>query len=163
MKKLPIAIGLSVVFAVAGCGSSSSGGSPSTPKSPPPPLANSAAGKAAASAQIKANWAVFFKTGTPTSTAIPLLENGANLGPAIKFAAKIAKAEKTTESAKVTKIAFVDPSHANITYDLDGNGKPLLPGADGKAVLVGSTWQISQQTFCTLVDLGAAGKKVPGC
>jgi hypothetical protein len=155
-----------MVFAVAGCSSSSSGGAPNTPKSSPPALANSAAGKAAATAQIKANWTVFFKTGTPQSVAIPLLQNGASLGPAITFAAKLAKSEKMKESADVTKVVFVNPSNADVTYNLNGNGKTLLKGSTGKAVLVGSTWQVAQNTFCSLVDLGASstGKKDPaGC
>jgi hypothetical protein len=170
MKKLPIALCLSVVFILAGCSSSSSGGSGSSTTPPattsPTPTssgATTAAAKAAATAQIKKNWAVFFKTATPHSTAVSLLENGQNLGPAVKFAANIAKTSGTKEAAKVRKVTFTTPTSATVVYTLYGNGKPLLPKADGQAVLVGSTWKVSQATFCALVNLGAAGKKVPGC
>jgi hypothetical protein len=169
MKKLPIALCLSVVFILAGCGSSSSGGgSTSTPPATTSPTATSsgattAAAKAAATAQIKHNWAVFFKSATPHATAASLLEDGQNLGAAVKFAAKIAKASGTKEAATVRKVTFTTPTSATVVYTLYGNGKPLLPNADGQAVLVGSTWKVSQATFCTLVTLGAAGKKVPGC
>ena len=32
-----------------------------------------------------------------------------------------------------------------------------------RAVLVNGKWLVSQQTFCTLVLLGASGKTIPGC
>jgi hypothetical protein len=170
MKKLPVALGLSLVFILAGCGSSSSGGStptggtsPSTTPTSASPLATDAASKAAATTQIKHNWAVFFKSSTPHATSVSLLQNGATLGAAVKFAAKIAKTSGTKEAATVKKVTFTTPSSATVVYTLYGNGKPLLPNADGQAVLVGSTWKVSQATFCTLVNLGAAGKKVPGC
>jgi hypothetical protein len=172
MKKLPIALGLAIVFLIAGCSSSSSGGggtatspptTPATTTSSAPVGAVGAAGIAAAKKQIKANWATFFKSATPHSKAVSLLQNGANLGPAVRFAAKIAKKAGTKESAKVTKITFPSPTTATIIYNLYGNGKVLLPNANGQAILDAGVWKVTQVTFCTLVDLGAAGKKVPGC
>jgi hypothetical protein len=162
MKTLPIALGLSAVFAVSACGGGSGTSSP-PPSASPAALANTAAGKAIATTQIKAHWATFFNSATPQPTAVSLLENGANLGPAIAFAAHLAKTEKLAESAVVTKVVFTDPTHAKVTYNLLGNGKPLLNGSNGEAVYVDGTWKVAQETFCTLVDLGAAGKKVPGC
>lgn len=176
MKTLPIALGLSIIFALAGCSSGSSSGpstGTSTPPSTPPttaaPVATGAAGIAAAKAQIKTNWATFFNSATPHSTAVKLLQNGANLGPAVKFAARLAKKEKLKEAAKVTQIGFPTPTTATIIYNLYGNkkgtetGTPLLANSNGQAVLDGGVWKVAQITFCTLVDLGAAGKKVPGC
>jgi hypothetical protein len=172
MKKLPIALGLTIIFALAGCSSSGSSGggtttppatTPATSAAPSPSGAVGAAGIAAAKTQIKANWSTFFKSATPHATAVGLLQNGANLGPAVKFAAKIAKKSGTKESAKVTKITFPTPTTATIIYNLYGNGKILLPNANGQAILDAGVWKVSQVTFCTLVDLGAAGKKVPGC
>lgn len=162
---LPIAAGLALVTTatLAGCSSSSSGGSPSGPSSSPPALANSAAGKAAATAQIKANYHTFFDTSTPRTTSVGLLENGSQLTAAIKLAAHVAKVEKTHESAVVTKVTFTDPTHANVTYNLLGTP---LRGSTGKAVLVDGTWKVAQTTFCTLADLGAQtiGEKAPaGC
>jgi hypothetical protein len=162
MKKFPVALALSAIFVIAGCSSGSSGGSATVG-----PQATDAASKAAATTQIKANWATFFNSATPQATAVGLLENGATLGPAIKLAARVAKAEKTKESAVVTKIVFADSTHANIIYNLLGNGgKPLLANSDGKAVLQNGKWKVAQTTFCTLADLGAQTigvKTVPGC
>jgi hypothetical protein len=155
---------MTLATSLAACGSSSSGGAPAPKNSPA--LANSAAGKAAATAQIKTTWATFFKSGTPLSVAVPLLQNGGKLSKAVTYAAHVAKVTKMKESARVSKVTFTDARHANVTYDLIGNGKPVLAGATGNAVLVGNTWQIAQNTFCTLVDLGAqtlGDKNPPGC
>lgn len=164
MRTLPVALGLSAVFVIAGCGSS--GSSPSTATKSAAPQATDAASKAAATTAIKANWATFFNSATPQATAVGLLENGSTLGPAIKIAAKVAKAEKTSESAVVSKVVFTDPTHANIVYSLLGNGKPLLKDSTGKAVLQAGTWKVAQTTFCTLAVLGAQTiglQKVAGC
>jgi hypothetical protein len=173
MKKLPIALALSASFVLAGCGGGSSSGgggattAPSTAASPTSqPQATNAASKAAATADIKTTWSTFFLSGTPVSTAVGLLENGSTLGPAIKIAGRIAKKDKTKESAVVSKVTFTGPTNANVVYNLLGNGKPLLANADGKAVLQDGTWRVAQDTFCTLVGLGASTvglKKIPGC
>jgi hypothetical protein len=162
MNKLPIALGLSALVVVAGCGGSSSGGGNPTPTAPSV-VASDAAGKAAATAQIKENWATFFNSSTPSPQAIALLENGANLNGALKIAAAAAKKEKLKESAVVKTVTFTSPTGANVTYDLNAGGKALLPGADGKAVLVNGKWLVSSITFCTLVQLSAPGKPIPGC
>jgi hypothetical protein len=172
MKKLPVALGLSVMIVLAGCSSSSSGGnagatppasSPSAVASTPAPAPTGAAGIAL----IKTNWGTFFKTSTPHSTAVGLLQNGSSLGPAVKDAAKIAAAGHTKESAKVTKVTFSpDGKTATVTYTLFGNGAPLLKNSTGTAVYEDGQWKVSQITFCTLVGLGASSiglKKVPGC
>jgi hypothetical protein len=170
MKKLSIALGVALILALAGCSSSSSGGTTPPPTSTPPstsspePVATGAAGIAAATAQIKKNWAIFFNSKTPHATAVSLLQNGANLGPAVKVAAKIAKKEKTKESAKVTKITFAaNGMSAAVQFTLYGNGSPLLKKSPGTAVLVDGQWKVAQLTFCDLVDLGAGTEKVPGC
>jgi hypothetical protein len=167
MKTLPIALAVSAIFVIAGCSSSSSGSGAATSSSPTAaPQATDAASKEAATAQIKANWATFLNSNTPQATAVGLLQNGANLGPAIAVAAKVAKKEKTTETAKVSSVTFTSPTNANVTYDLIGNGKVLLKNSQGKAVLDDGVWKVSSITFCTLADLGAETiglKNAPGC
>jgi hypothetical protein len=151
MRRLPIAIlTVTIAASLAACGGGSSGGG--KPAANAPALANSAAGRAAATTQIKANYATFFDTTTPLPTAVGLLENGDQLGAAIKLAAKVARVEKTKESAVVKKVTFPDPTHADVTYDLVGTP---LKGATGNAVLIDGTWKVAQNTFCTLADLGA--------
>jgi hypothetical protein len=165
MKKFPVALALSAVFVIAGCGSSGSGSPPAAKPTPGPP-ATDAASRTAAEAAIKTNWATFFNSATPQPTAVGLLENGATLGPAIKLAARVAKKEKTAETAVVSTVAFADSTHANVTYSLLGNGKPLLKNSTGKAVLQNGSWKVAETTFCTLAVLGAQTigvQKVPGC
>jgi hypothetical protein len=148
MRKLITAlVAVAVGLTLAGCGSSSSGGG-----NKPSNVANSAAGKQVATTQIKANYRTFFDVTTPRPTAVGLLENGDKLGAAIALAAKVAKVEKTKETAVVTKVTFSDPTHADVIYDLKGTP---LTGSNGKAVLVNGTWKVAQSTFCTLADLGA--------
>jgi hypothetical protein len=173
MKKLPVALGLSAMIVLAGCSSSSSGGNtasstppsttPTTAASTPAPAPTGAAGVAL----IKTNWGTFFKSATPHSTAVGLLQSGSTLGPAVKDAAKIAAAGHTKEAAKVTKVTFnPDGTTAQVTYTLYGNGAPLLKNSIGTAVYEDGQWKVSKITFCTLVDLGASSiglKKVPGC
>jgi hypothetical protein len=173
MNKLPIALGLSALFVVAGCGGGSSGGG--TPTSPAAsaaasptsqPQATDAASKATATADIKTTYSTFFKSATPQATAVSLLEDGSTLGPAVADAAKIAKKDKTAESAVVLSVTFTSPTTATVIYNLLGNGKPLLAKADGNAVLQDGNWKVAKNTFCTLVGLGASAinlKKVPGC
>jgi hypothetical protein len=165
MKKLSAVIVVSAIALAAGCSSSSSSGN-STPTSPPTsanPEATDAASKAAATTQIKQNWATFFKSSTPHATSVGLLQNGSGLGAAIAFAAHLAKTQGTKESATVKTVTFTSPTQASVKYVLYGNGTPLLPNADGVAVLDNGTWKVSQATFCGLVNLGAGNKKIAGC
>jgi hypothetical protein len=178
MQKLPIALGVSVIIALAGCSSSSSGSGGTAPPATTPattaattpgPVATGAAGIAAAKTQIKAHWATFFNSNTPHAKAAALLEDGTTLRAAIKLAAKVAKAEKTKESAVVLKIAFAaGGTSATVTYNLLGKkgAPPLISKGTGFAVLQDGTWKVAKTTFCTLVGLGASAigvEKVPGC
>jgi hypothetical protein len=185
MKKLPVALLLSVIFVIAGCSSSSSGSGgnttpssstgpatstpPSTAPSTPGAVATGSAGIALAKKQIKKNWSVFFNSNTPESTAVGLLEDGSTLGAAVKLAARVAKHEKIKESAIVQKITFAATgTTANVTFNLYGKkgSPPLLTDSPGVAVLDGGVWKVAKVTFCTLVGVGAQGlgvKKVPGC
>jgi hypothetical protein len=173
MNKLPAALALSALVVVAGCSSGGSSGpattTPSSSAAASPtaqPHATDAASKTAATADITTTYATFFKSGTPVSTAVGLLENGSTLGPAIKIAGRIAKKDKTKESATVVSVKFTSPTTATVIYNLLGNGKPLLAKADGNAVLQNGTWRVAENTFCTLVGLGASTvglKKIPGC
>jgi hypothetical protein len=159
MRPVAPALGLAALIALAGCGASSSGGTaPTTPST-----ASTAAAQAQAKAAITTAWTTFFHTGTKPAEAKQLLQNGDKMGPAIKVASQVQKSTKLTEDAKVTNIAFTSATTATVTYDLLSHGSTLLPGATGEAVLDNGQWKVSQQTFCTLVALGAGGKKIPGC
>ena len=87
------------------------------------------------------------------ATAVGLLENGdqARSGHRARGQGGQEGAHHR-RAAVVKKVVFVDPTHANVTYDLVGTP---LKGATGNAVLVDGKWKVAQTTFCTLVDLGA--------
>jgi len=159
MRSIPLALSVVTVFAVAGCGGISGGEAQTTPTTP----ATAPADPTAATTEITTAWTTFFHSGTDPQAAARLLENGSELGAAIKVAAKIQKKQKITEDAKVLHVTFTSPAAATVTYNLLSHGSVLLPNASGQAVLQDGHWKVSQSTFCTLVQLGAAGKAVPGC
>ncbi len=116
-----------------------------------------------AAADITSAWMTFFHTGTKPAAAKRLLQNGDRMTQAIKVAAQVQRQTKLKEDARVTKVAITSPTTATVTYDLLSHGTTLLPGATGQAVLQDGRWKVSTETFCTLVELGAGGKKIPGC
>jgi hypothetical protein len=164
-----LALGLAVTLAGAGCGGGSSTASgTSTPaqaplSSAPSPTPTAPADQAAASAQIRANWATFFNTHTPQARAIALLQDAASLKAALTIAQQASAKTKAAETARVTGITFVSPTEANVTYVLSANGQPLLNNASGQAVLEGGVWKVSKLTFCSLVALANGGATAPGC
>jgi hypothetical protein len=163
-----VAVGLVTALA-AGCGGSSSGGTTpaSNPSSAgsttPASTATAPADTTGATTEIKANWAKFFNYKTPRQQQIGLLEDGDQLGPAIRFAAKLQKKQHLKQGAKVTTVTFTSPTNANVGYKLLNGSTPLLNAASGVAILVDGTWKVSKLTFCTLVTLGNTGKPVPSC
>jgi outer membrane protein TolC len=160
MRTVPPALGLAALIALAGCGSGSGGSHAATN---PQPTASSSSDQSAAVADITTAWTTFFHTGTKPAAAEALLQNGDHMAKAIKVASQVQKQSKIVEDAKVTKVDLTSPTTATVTYDLLSHGSTLLPGATGQAVLDGGQWKVSTSTFCTLVELGAGGKKVPGC
>jgi hypothetical protein len=151
MRRLSTAIvTVSIAAALAGCGSSSSGG-----KAAANPTANPAAAKAA----ITKVYESFFSA--PIPTAKTMLQDGANLSKAFAIANKLKGT--ATESAKVKTVTLTGPTTADVVFELDTNGNPIIPKSDGKAVYVGGKWLVAKQTFCTLVGLGHTNGPVPNC
>jgi hypothetical protein len=136
---------------------SATSSAPTAPTSSAPPAGNGVSDPTAATAAIKKVYPEFFSAKVPK--AKKLLEDGPSLSAAFVAAKKLAGA--TVETVKVDSVKITGPTTANVTFDLLGNGKPLLKGSDGQAVEVNGKWLVAKQTFCTLVLLG--GSKVPGC
>lgn len=150
----------------AGCGGGDSDGTtnpqPSDATSTTPAsVATGPADEAAAKAEITTNWEKFLKSGTPKATAVKLLENGDQLGVALKKAAEEDEATGGERSAEVTLIEFVNPTTANVNYNLHAAGQDLQSA--GQAVLQDGVWKVSAATFCTLVVLGNGSRPVKGC
>ena len=152
----------------AACSGGSSGGNAdvnTAPSSTPPSTApaTAPANEAAAKAEIKANWTKFYAYKTKPAVAATLLEDGDQMGGALAFARQEQAQTHIKQAVKVKLISFTDPTHATVTYALLNGTTPLLPNATGVAVLVDGKWKVSKTSFCTLVQLGANGKPVPGC
>jgi hypothetical protein len=138
----------------AGCGGSSSSGTGGTGSTPLPSAVPGAA------TAVTTSWETFFNAKTPRAVAAGYLEDGAALGRAMNFAARLQRKEHLTENAKVTKVVFTNATTATVTYNLVGTP---LQGATGVAVYQTGKWLVSKNTFCGLVELGAPGKAIPGC
>ena len=155
------AFALTAVVALAaltGCGGDSdesADDSPASTSSSAP--ATAPADPAAAEAEISENWAKLFADGDPST-----LEDGEQLTEAIGMLAALAPPPEV-KTATVTAVTFTDAETADVTYDLLIDGKPVLPGATGTAVLVDDTWKVSKTTFCTLASLPSPGTPVEGC
>jgi hypothetical protein len=129
----------------------------SPPTSAPAVVGNGVSDPTAATAAIKKLYPKFFSA--PIPKAKKLLQDGPTLSAAFVAANKLKG--KTKETVKVDTVTITGPATASLTFDLLGNGKPLLKGSDGMAVFVDGQWKVAKITFCTLVLLG--GGKVPGC
>ena len=165
VRRAAVLAALPVLLVAAGCGGSSSGGSgsttPTTVSSTPAAEATAPADPAAARADITANWEKFFSSATDAAAAKALLENGDQLGPALKKAQQEDKSSGGTRSAKVTKITFTSATNARVDYKLHV-GQTNLNSA-GMAVLQDGIWKVSKVTFCTLVELGNGQRPVASC
>jgi hypothetical protein len=158
---------LALVTVLTACGGGSSAPSGSTPASheSTTPAANATAPTdvAAATADVKTNWTTFFDYRTPRAKQISLLENGDQLGPAVRFAARLQHKQGLKQLVKVKSVAFTSATQANVQYALYNGTTVLLPAANGVAVDVDGTWKVSASTFCTLVSLGNGSKPVRSC
>jgi hypothetical protein len=163
------AVALALIAAtVTACGGSSSGGSPSTGQTPsggssttPAAVATAPADEAAAKTEITTAWETFLSSNTKPADAVALLENGDQLGTALKKARQEDKATGGKRSAQVKKITFTSPTNATVNYILHAAGQVL--NSAGTAVLQDGKWKVSEVTFCTLVVLGNGEKPVKGC
>jgi hypothetical protein len=140
---------VTVAMTLAACGGGSSSGSSSSPTASP----------AAAKAAVAHTYETFFSS--PIPVAKTLLEDGASLSAAFAIANRLKGNAK--ESAKVHSVTLTSPTTADVKYELDTDGNPVLPNADGKAVYVNGHWLVAKATFCQLVGLAQPGKPVKGC
>ncbi len=146
--------------ALTGCGDDAEGateGSAAGTSASESAEATAPADPAAAEAEISENWAKLFADGDPSA-----LEDGEELTEAIALLAALAPPPEV-KTATVTEVVFTGAETADVTYDLLIDGKPVLPGATGTAVLQDGDWKVSKTTFCTLASLGSPTEPVDGC
>jgi hypothetical protein len=149
-SRLCACLAIAILGAVtAACGSSTKAGS------------GTSAGKLAV-AQIEQSWVKFFNPSTPPSAAISLLQNGTKFAATIDAQAKSPLAKES--SATVSAVKLTGPTTATVTYTLKLAGQPVpgLKNATGTAIKTGSTWQVSDASFCQLLKLeGSAPAACP--
>lgn len=109
--------------------------------------------------QIKQDWTAFFAASTPTARREALLQNGH------RFAAVLAAQSKSPlaaeSQAKVSKVTLTGPATARVTYDVLLAGKPALTHQTGTASRSAGVWQVSDTSFCSLLEL--EGATPPAC
>jgi hypothetical protein len=135
---------------------------PTAPLSSPTPTANGngPAEPAAATAQIKQNWELFFSPKTPVSDKVKYLQHGTALAPLLQGFAADPRVGQV--SSTVSNVVFTSPTTATVTYSLSLQGTVVEPNATGQAVLENGTWKVSVSTLCGLVAL-TGNTKIPGC
>jgi hypothetical protein len=159
-----------VAVTAAACGGGSSGGGTTPSTAPtsqssttPAAAATAPADPAAAKAEITQVWVKFFNSSTAPAVAKGLLEDGDQLGAALKLAQKEDRQTHLDRRAKVKLIKFFDATTANVTWILFNGSTKLLDNASGQAKLVAGQWKVSKLTFCTLVTLGNNQVAPKGC
>lgn len=155
LRKVPeILVACALAAGMAACGSSS----PKAPSATPSGNASSpAAGSVGAPAKaIAANWTAFFDAKTPVPKRVGLLQDGSQFASIISSQAGSSLASEA--SAKVTKVAMVSATQANVTYSILVAGQSMLPNQAGVAVLQDGTWKVGVTSFCDLLTLENAGK-----
>ena len=149
-------LALAVVAAlIVGCG----GGAKTTTSSSTVPAGTagvsqaSGAGEGSSSdvAAITRNWQKFFDGSSSTSERVALLQDGQRFAAVIQAQSKNPLA--TQSQAKVSKVTLTGSTQATVVYTVLLAGKPALPGATGTAVKSGGSWQVSDRSFCALLEL----------
>ena len=158
--------------ALAACGGGGGGGSSSTTptvtvrttmSTPSGTGATAPADPAAATQEIKKNWATFFDPASSPQQKLAVLEHGSAMAPVLQAFSGDKRGGEVRSDVK--NVEFTGPTEATVTYDLVLNGATALPSASGTSVQEGGTWKVSVKTLCALVQLSgnASASALPGC
>ncbi|MGC8627272.1 MAG: hypothetical protein ACP5VR_06885 [Acidimicrobiales bacterium] len=112
----------------------------------------STSSQASARAKIITDWQAFFSGRTPADRKVQLVQDGPQFAPVIKAQASSPLAKST--AAKVSKVTLARTAKtAVVVYSVTLGGKTALAGQKGEAVLLGGTWKVGAESFCTLLKL----------
>lgn len=163
-------VGAACLLALTGCnGNNSSSGASAAPSGPgnasPGPSASSpgvvptntsriapAASAALPSHEafvLREQWTEFFNGKTPYADRVRLLQNGNQFQT--YFAQHSQDPNVQHLGAKVTNVQFANAGLAHVTFTLYEGSKPVAQHLSGTALLNQSNWQVSAQTFCSVV------------
>jgi hypothetical protein len=119
-----------------------------------------------ASTEVSTSFTAFFEhfKGDPA-----LLEDGEQMKAGIAALGESAQASHVTVTVKNVKpldaagceAVDVPSPCAEVKFDLNLDGNPVVPDQTGYAVQQAGTWKVAKATFCTLAGMG--GKTPSGC
>ena len=163
MRRFALALAMVSALTVAACSSNGGGEPASTPPASTtsaPTSTSPSLDRAAAEAQIKKNWQIFFSRNTPLTTKLTYLQHGDTLKAAVERFGTDPRTSQAT--AKVVDVFVTSPTSATVKYQVLLNGQVALPNAVGTAVYEDGVWKISASTLCGLLGL-TGGTQIPGC
>ncbi len=113
----------------------------------------------AARAEIETAFAEIGTTGDD-GRSVPFVERGETLGPVVALAKERDRHLVPERSDNtVDDVVFIDAGHAAVWFTIVVEGRVLVAGHRGDAVLVDGTWKVARATFRDL--MGMAGVACP--
>ncbi len=92
--------------------------------------------------------------------AVPAVEGGANLGPALREAGTRGPGgNDVPATVQVELVKFLSADEAVVWFSLERGGQTLLPGIEGRARRIDDRWLVARATFAQLV--GSIGVQCP--
>jgi hypothetical protein len=104
-----------------------------------------------AKAAIRHVWTTFFDGRVPPAARIRVLQNGPRFAALIRAQSTSSVAKRT--HATVASVRLIGKTRARVVYTIWVGATPMLRNASGIAVRVGSSWKVSDKTFCGLQQL----------
>ncbi|WP_019929248.1 hypothetical protein [Nocardia sp. BMG111209] len=93
----------------------------------------------------------FFSTSIPVEEKPALLENGQAFTQALNDRAESVVAKKSRVT--VSDVASTGPNSADVIFTVSFGGLPMLRNRKGGAIRTDGTWQVTQATFCALLQM----------
>jgi hypothetical protein len=122
------------------------------PTGPPP------ADVAAAEAEVRAVFEQML-TASEDGTAVPAVQGGENLGPALAEAAHRAPGGTQPAAVLIELMKFLGADEAVAWFSLERDGAHLFGPVAGRARRIGGRWLVTRETFAQLV--GSVGVQCP--
>jgi hypothetical protein len=100
---------------------------------------------------VSAAYQTFFSSKSTVAQSQASLQNGARFHATLVQQGKSQYA--STSSARVLSVRSLSPNVASVSYEILGNGQPLLQNVLGHAVRQNGRWVVAAETFCGLLRL----------
>ncbi|MCX4096000.1 hypothetical protein [Nocardia sp. alder85J] len=137
-RVVAVLAGLATALTVAGCGAA-------------PNHADDAATPPEVRQAVTDTYNRFFDTSIPASEKPALLENGPAFAQTLDDRANSVVAKKSRVS--VSDVTSTGPNSADVTFTVSFGGLPMLRNRTGGAIRTGGAWKVTQETFCSLLQM----------